>query len=50
MAMEQLISQLRREIVDYKKQTNDSSNTIMALRKDIAGAAARLSDMTGQLE
>ena len=47
MAMEQLIVQLRSEIVSHKKQEQDNKNIILALRKDIAGASARLSDMTG---
>ncbi|XP_041377668.1 forkhead-associated domain-containing protein 1-like isoform X3 [Gigantopelta aegis] len=48
-AMEHLISVLRRENLDMKKQYQDSQDVIMGLRRDLSGASARLSDITGEL-
>ncbi|XP_046562957.1 forkhead-associated domain-containing protein 1-like [Haliotis rubra] len=48
-AMEHLITVLRRENSDLKKQFTESQDVIMGLRRDLAGAAARLSDITGEL-
>ncbi|XP_046360042.2 forkhead-associated domain-containing protein 1-like isoform X3 [Haliotis rufescens] len=48
-AMEHLISVLRRENGDLKKQFTESQDVIMGLRRDLAGASARLSDITGEL-
>ena len=47
VAMEQLITQLRRENVEFKKQVADQQTVISGLRRDLSGASAKLSDMTG---
>ncbi|XP_074654720.1 uncharacterized protein LOC141908523 isoform X2 [Tubulanus polymorphus] len=49
LAMEQLIVVLRRENVDLKKQFKEQQAVILGLRKDLTGASARLTDMTGEL-
>ena len=38
----------RRELGDLKKQSQDDKNIITGLRRDLAGASAKLSDMTGE--
>ncbi|XP_064642257.1 forkhead-associated domain-containing protein 1-like [Lineus longissimus] len=48
-AMEQVIQVLRRENIDLKKQLQDQADVIVGLRRDLAGASARLSDMRGEL-
>ncbi|XP_002730673.2 forkhead-associated domain-containing protein 1-like, partial [Saccoglossus kowalevskii] len=48
-ALEQLVQVLRRESNDYKKEMQDQQDIILGLRRDLAGASARLSDMTGEL-
>ena len=48
-AMEQTVLRLQRENADYKRQMAEQQDVIVGLRRDLAGAAARLSDMTGGL-
>ncbi|XP_070561707.1 forkhead-associated domain-containing protein 1-like isoform X5 [Ptychodera flava] len=48
-ALEQLVQVLRRESADFKKEIQDQQDVILGLRRDLAGASARLSDMTGEL-
>lgn len=47
-ATEQLISQLRMENVELQKNLHEQQTTILALRRDLAGASARLTDMAGE--
>lgn len=47
VAMEQLIIQLRREHTDMQRQVTEQQDVIEGLRRDLAGASAKLSDMTG---
>ncbi|XP_022090335.1 forkhead-associated domain-containing protein 1-like isoform X2 [Acanthaster planci] len=47
--MEQLIALLKKENANMKKELQDQQDVILGLRRDLAGAAARLSDMTGEL-
>jgi predicted RNase H-like nuclease (RuvC/YqgF family) len=47
-AMEQVIQVLKRENIDLKKQVQEQADVIVGLRRDLAGASARLSDMKGQ--
>ncbi|XP_071805645.1 forkhead-associated domain-containing protein 1-like isoform X1 [Asterias amurensis] len=47
--MEQLIVLLKRENSDIKKEVQNQQDIILGLRRDLAGASARLSDMTGEL-
>lgn len=39
--------QLQRDNVDLKRQLHEQNDIILALRRDLAGANARLSDITG---
>ena len=48
VSMEQTISGLRTENVELKKQINESQSVIVGLRRDLTGASARLSDITGE--
>ena len=48
-ATEQLISQLRMENVELQKNLHEQQTTILALRRDLAGASARLTDMAGEV-
>ncbi|KAJ8320668.1 hypothetical protein KUTeg_002255 [Tegillarca granosa] len=48
-AMEQLIIVLRKENGELKKRLQDQDDMILGLRRDLAGAHARLSDITGEL-
>ena len=41
------LTQLQKDNVELKRQVHEQSDTIMALRRDLAGASARLSDVTG---
>lgn len=41
------LTQLQRDNVELRKQVHEQSDTIMALRRDVAAANARLSDVTG---
>ena len=45
--MEQLIAQLRKEIADANRFIKEQEDTIVGLRRDLQGASARLTDMTG---
>ena len=47
-ATEQLISQLRMENVELQKNLLEQQTTILGLRRDLAGASARLTDMAGE--
>ncbi|CAC5400757.1 unnamed protein product [Mytilus coruscus] len=49
IAMEQLIVMLRKESGDLKLKLQDQDDLILGLRRDLAGAHARLSDVTGEL-
>lgn len=49
LAMEQLIVILRKENSDLKGKLQDQDDMILGLRRDLAGAHARLSDVTGEL-
>ena len=48
VSMEQTISGLRTENVELKKQISESQSVIAGLRRDLTGASARLSDITGK--
>ena len=39
---------LQKETADYKRKITEQQEVISGLRRDLAGASARLSDMTGQ--
>jgi len=41
------MTQLQRDNVELSRQVHEQSDTIMALRRDVAAANARLSDVTG---
>lgn len=49
VAMEQLIVVLRKENAEVKKHLQEQEDVILGLRKDLAGASARLSDISGEL-
>ncbi|XP_022340674.2 forkhead-associated domain-containing protein 1-like isoform X1 [Crassostrea virginica] len=49
VAMEQLVVVLRKENSDLKNTLQSRDDLILGLRKDLAGAHARLSDITGEL-
>ncbi|XP_060586593.1 forkhead-associated domain-containing protein 1-like isoform X3 [Ruditapes philippinarum] len=49
VAMEQLILVLRKENADVKVRLQEQDDVILGLRRDLAGASARLSDITGEL-
>ncbi|XP_052213963.1 forkhead-associated domain-containing protein 1-like isoform X2 [Dreissena polymorpha] len=49
VAMEQLILVLRKENADVKLRMQEQDDVILGLRRDLAGASARLSDITGEL-
>ena len=49
VAMEKLIIQLRRENADFQKKNKEQQDVISGLRRDLTGAAARLSDVKGEL-
>ena len=46
--MEQLIAQLRKEISDANRFIKEQEDTIVGLRRDLQGASARMTDMTGK--
>ncbi|XP_065060933.1 forkhead-associated domain-containing protein 1-like [Rhopilema esculentum] len=48
--LEQLVIALRKEAGDARRQTNEQSEVVRGLRRDLAGASARLSDITGELD
>ena len=41
------VTRLQQDNVELSKQVQEQSDTIVALRRDLAGANARLSDITG---
>lgn len=43
------LTQLQRDNVELKRQIHEQSDTIIALRRDLAGANAKLSDVTGSI-
>ena len=47
VAMEGVIAQLRLENSELQRQMQGSEDVIMGLRRDLAGASAKLTDMTG---
>ncbi|XP_020624000.1 forkhead-associated domain-containing protein 1-like isoform X1 [Orbicella faveolata] len=47
--LEQLVLLLRREAAQAKKEAESQGDVVQALRRDLAGAAARMSDMAGEL-
>lgn len=49
VAMEQLVVVLRKENSDLKNTIQSRDDVILGLRRDLAGAHARLSDITGEL-
>ncbi|XP_069112463.1 forkhead-associated domain-containing protein 1-like isoform X2 [Argopecten irradians] len=49
VAMENLIVILRKESTELKSKIQDQEDVILGLRRDLAGAHARLSDITGEL-
>ena len=49
VAMEQLIVVLRKDNSDLKGKLQSQDDMILGLRRDLAGAHARLSDITGEL-
>ena len=48
VAMEQAMIQLQRTNSDYSQQVHDQQDVILSLRRDLAGATARLSDVAGK--
>ncbi|ELT87042.1 hypothetical protein CAPTEDRAFT_113772, partial [Capitella teleta] len=49
VSMEQTIIASQREVAEYKSKIHEQSEVIIGLRRDLAGATARLTDMTGEL-
>lgn len=47
--LQQIIVTLRAECLDYKKKVQEQADVIVALRRDLAGAGARMQDMAGEL-
>ncbi|CAH3193931.1 unnamed protein product [Porites evermanni] len=47
--LEQLVLLPRREATQAKKEAESQGDVVQALRRDLAGAAARMSDMAGEL-
>ena len=45
--MEAVITQLRLDNNQLLRQLQESDNVVVGLRRDLAGAAAKLTDMTG---
>ncbi|XP_012938501.1 forkhead-associated domain-containing protein 1 [Aplysia californica] len=48
-ALEQVVNALRQENTVLKKEVRDSQDVIMGLRRDLSGASARLSDISGEM-
>ncbi|XP_013409722.1 forkhead-associated domain-containing protein 1-like [Lingula anatina] len=48
-ALEQILLAVRRENQELKSKLQEQQDVILALRRDLAGASARMSDMTGEL-
>ena len=46
--MEQLIAQLRKELGDANHFIKEQEDVIVGLRRDLQGATARMTDMTGK--
>jgi len=42
------LTQLQKDNVELNKQVHEQNDTIVALRRELAGASARLSDVTGR--
>ena len=49
VAMEQSMIACQKEIADYKLKITEQQDVINGLRRDLTGASARLSDMTGEM-
>lgn len=47
--LEQLVLLLRREAAQAKKEAESQGDVVQGLRRDLAGATARMSDMAGEL-
>ncbi|XP_059145230.1 forkhead-associated domain-containing protein 1-like [Physella acuta] len=48
-ALEHLVNALRQENLVLKKEIRDSQDVIKGLRRDLSGASARLSDISGEM-
>ncbi|XP_076472466.1 forkhead-associated domain-containing protein 1-like [Babylonia areolata] len=48
-ALEEVVAVLRAENLDLKKSLTEQQDVVMGLRRDLAGASARLSDITGEM-
>eukprot|EP00057_Strongylocentrotus_purpuratus_P004677 XP_003729226.1 PREDICTED: forkhead-associated domain-containing protein 1 [Strongylocentrotus purpuratus] len=48
-ALQHAINLIKRENGQLKKEMQDQQDVVLGLRRDLAGASARLSDMTGEL-
>nr|KAG5691839.1 hypothetical protein BaRGS_033443 [Batillaria attramentaria] len=48
-ALEHVVAMLRQENVELKKTVTEQQDVIMGLRRDLSGASARLSDITGEM-
>lgn len=48
-ALEHVVAMLRQENVELKKSVTEQQDVIMGLRRDLSGASARLSDVTGEM-
>lgn len=49
VALEQSVVSLQREAGEYQRQIREQADVIAGLRRDLAGATARLSDVAGEL-
>ena len=49
VTLEKTITELRRENVTLKTQVNEQQSVITGLRRDLTGATARLTDVTGNV-
>ncbi|XP_033104627.1 forkhead-associated domain-containing protein 1-like isoform X2 [Anneissia japonica] len=49
MALERLVNVLKKDNIEMKKEIQNRQDIIIGLRRDLAGASARLSDLTGEL-
>ncbi|XP_025083413.1 forkhead-associated domain-containing protein 1-like [Pomacea canaliculata] len=48
-ALEHMLAMLRQENAELKKSVSEQQDVIMGLRRDLSGASARLSDITGEM-
>lgn len=48
-ALEHVVAMLRQENVELKKTVTEQQDVIIGLRRDLTGASARLSDITGEM-